>query len=51
MVHRLRADAELVRRKLARSREHAADLIKAGCVTCNGMPVKKPASGVSSFLF
>lgn len=48
MVHRFRADAELVRRKLARSREHAADLIKAGCVTCNGMPVKKPASVVSS---
>lgn len=44
MAPRLRADAELVRRKLARSREHAAELIKTGRVTCNGMPVKKPAS-------
>ena len=37
MAPRLRADAELVRRKLARSREHAAELIKTGRVTCKAI--------------
>jgi 23S rRNA (cytidine1920-2'-O)/16S rRNA (cytidine1409-2'-O)-methyltransferase len=43
---RSRLDAELVRRKLARSRQHAAELIGAGRVTVNGMPAQKPASQV-----
>lgn len=42
-----RLDAELVRRKIARSREHAVDLIKAGRVTVNGMAATKPATGVT----
>ncbi|MEX0429781.1 S4 domain-containing protein, partial [Nocardioides sp. DS6] len=33
---RLRLDAELVRRKLARSREHASELIAARRVTVAG---------------
>lgn len=41
-----RLDAELVARKLARSREHAQEMIKSGRVTVNGMLAKKPASGV-----
>ncbi|MGJ4107431.1 TlyA family RNA methyltransferase [Corynebacterium macclintockiae] len=41
-----RLDAELVARKIARSREHAQEMIKAGRVTVNGMLAKKPASGV-----
>lgn len=41
-----RLDAELVRRKIARSREHAQDMIKSGRVSVNGMLAKKPASGV-----
>jgi 23S rRNA (cytidine1920-2'-O)/16S rRNA (cytidine1409-2'-O)-methyltransferase len=43
---RSRLDAELVRRKLARSRQHAAELITAGRVTVNGMPAQKPATVV-----
>lgn len=43
-LHRL--DAELVRRKIARSREHAQEMIKDGRVTVNGMAAKKPATGV-----
>ena len=35
-VRRLRLDAELVRRGLARSREHASELIGAGRVSVNG---------------
>lgn len=46
MTTRSRLDAELVRRKLARSRQHAAELIGAGRVTVNGMPAQKPASQV-----
>jgi 23S rRNA (cytidine1920-2'-O)/16S rRNA (cytidine1409-2'-O)-methyltransferase len=43
---RSRLDAELVRRKLARSRQHAAELISAGRVTVNGLPAGKPATQV-----
>ena len=39
-----RLDAELVARKIARSREHAQEMIKAGRVTVNGMLAKKPAA-------
>ncbi len=42
-----RLDAELVKRKIARSREHAQEMIKAGRVTVNGMAALKPATGVS----
>lgn len=42
-----RLDAELVRRKIARSREHAVELIKDGRVTVNGMAATKPATSVT----
>ncbi len=45
---RLRLDAELVRRGLARSREHATELISAGRVTVAGAVATKPATGVST---
>jgi 23S rRNA (cytidine1920-2'-O)/16S rRNA (cytidine1409-2'-O)-methyltransferase len=45
---RLRLDAELVRRGLARSREHAAELIAAGRVTVGGARASKPATGVTT---
>lgn len=45
---RLRLDAELVRRGLARSREHASELILAGRVKVSGALASKPASGVST---
>ncbi len=48
MTRRLRLDAELVRRRLARSREHAAELIAAGRVTVGGTVAAKPATGVST---
>jgi 23S rRNA (cytidine1920-2'-O)/16S rRNA (cytidine1409-2'-O)-methyltransferase len=41
-----RLDAELVRRGLARSREHASELIAAGRVQLRGVPATKPATGV-----
>ncbi len=41
-----RLDAELVRRSLARSREHAVSLIAAGRVEVRGVVAAKPASGV-----
>ena len=44
---RLRLDAELVRRGLARSREHASQLIAAGRVSVNGGRAAKPATGVT----
>ncbi|MFL6062937.1 MAG: TlyA family RNA methyltransferase [Marmoricola sp.] len=44
---RLRLDAELVRRGLARSRDHAAELIGEGRVTVGGQRATKPATGVS----
>ncbi|WP_300683024.1 TlyA family RNA methyltransferase [Nocardioides sp.] len=45
---RLRLDAELVRRSLARSREHASELIAAGRVTVSGAVATKPATGVTT---
>jgi 23S rRNA (cytidine1920-2'-O)/16S rRNA (cytidine1409-2'-O)-methyltransferase len=47
MSRRLRLDAELVRRGLARSREQAADLIAAGRVAVAGQTAAKPASQVA----
>jgi 23S rRNA (cytidine1920-2'-O)/16S rRNA (cytidine1409-2'-O)-methyltransferase len=44
---RVRLDAELVRRGLARSREQAAELISAGRVSVGGQPAAKPATQVS----
>jgi len=44
----LRLDAELVRRKLARSREHASELIAARRVTVAGAVATKPATGVTT---
>jgi 23S rRNA (cytidine1920-2'-O)/16S rRNA (cytidine1409-2'-O)-methyltransferase len=43
---RQRLDAELVRRGLARSREHAAELITAGRVTVAGVRATKPATAI-----
>ena len=43
-----RLDAELVRRSLARSREHAVELIAAGRVQVRGVTATKPASGVDA---
>jgi 23S rRNA (cytidine1920-2'-O)/16S rRNA (cytidine1409-2'-O)-methyltransferase len=47
---RLRLDAELVRRGLARSREHAAELISARRVKVAGAVASKPATGVTTDL-
>ena len=41
-----RLDAELVKRKDARSREHAREMIQAGRVSVNGILATKPATGV-----
>jgi 23S rRNA (cytidine1920-2'-O)/16S rRNA (cytidine1409-2'-O)-methyltransferase len=41
-----RLDAELVRRGLARSRQHAGELIAAGRVEVHGVVARKPATGV-----
>ncbi|WP_129668156.1 TlyA family RNA methyltransferase [Phytoactinopolyspora endophytica] len=46
MAPRRRLDAELVRRKLARSREHAASLIADGRVRVGGLTASKPATSV-----
>ncbi|MDQ2839194.1 MAG: TlyA family RNA methyltransferase [Actinomycetota bacterium] len=46
MVRRIRLDAELVRRQLARSREQAAELVLAGRVQVRGTTATKPATGV-----
>ena len=48
MPRRLRLDAELVRRGLARSREHAAELIAAQRVKVAGVVATKPATGVTT---
>ena len=48
MARRARLDAELVRRSLARSREHAQSLIAAGRVTVAGQTATKPATGVEA---
>jgi 23S rRNA (cytidine1920-2'-O)/16S rRNA (cytidine1409-2'-O)-methyltransferase len=45
---RLRLDAELVRRGLARSREHAGELIAAGRVSVSGAVAGKPATAVTT---
>ncbi|MFI1886766.1 TlyA family RNA methyltransferase [Streptomyces jumonjinensis] len=47
-VARRRLDAELVRRSLARSREHAAQLIAAGRVTVGGNVATKSATQVET---
>jgi len=48
MVRRSRLDAELVRRGLARSREHAVTLIAEGRVAVAGRAATKPATGVDA---
>ena len=48
MPRRLRLDAELVRRGLARSREHANELVAAGRVKVAGALATKPATGVTT---
>jgi 23S rRNA (cytidine1920-2'-O)/16S rRNA (cytidine1409-2'-O)-methyltransferase len=48
MPRRLRLDAELVRRGLARSREHAAELIATKRVKVDGAVASKPATGVTT---
>jgi len=45
---RLRLDAELVRRGLARSREQASELIAAGRVSVNKAVAGKPSTGVTT---
>ncbi|WP_127126103.1 TlyA family RNA methyltransferase [Georgenia sp. SYP-B2076] len=46
MARRVRIDAELVRRGLARSRQHAGELLAAGHVLLDGEVVTKPARQV-----
>jgi 23S rRNA (cytidine1920-2'-O)/16S rRNA (cytidine1409-2'-O)-methyltransferase len=46
MVRRSRLDAELVRRGLARSREQAAELVRAGRVRVAGSTASKPATAI-----
>ena len=46
MTTKLRLDAELVRRGLARSREHARELVDAGHVRVAGIVATKAATGV-----
>ena len=48
MPRRLRLDAELVRRGLARSREHAGELITGGRVSVSGAVAGKPATAVTT---
>ena len=45
---RTRLDAEMVRRGLARSREHAVDLIESKLVLVRGIPASKPATAVDA---
>ena len=45
---RLRLDQELVRRGLARSREHASELVAARRVKVSGVVAQKPATGVTT---
>lgn len=49
-ARRLRLDAELVRRGLARSRDHASELIGAGRVKVSGVIATKAATGVTTDL-
>jgi 23S rRNA (cytidine1920-2'-O)/16S rRNA (cytidine1409-2'-O)-methyltransferase len=46
MARKARLDAELVRRGLARSRQHAADLIDDGKVRVGGLPAHKVSTAV-----
>lgn len=46
VARRARLDVELVRRGLARSREHAADLLGSGRVSVGGQPAAKAATAV-----
>lgn len=46
MVRRQRLDAEMVRRDLARSRKHAAELVAQGHVTVGGRPATKASTQV-----
>src|SRR4051812_22895510 len=48
MPRRLRLDAELVRRGLAGSREHASELIAGGRVKVNGAVAGNPATAVTT---
>ena len=48
MPRRLRLDAELVRRGLARSRDHAAELIADGRISVSGAVAGKPATAVTT---
>jgi 23S rRNA (cytidine1920-2'-O)/16S rRNA (cytidine1409-2'-O)-methyltransferase len=48
VTRRVRLDAELVRRGLARSRDHAAGLIEAGSVTVGGTVATKAATQVGT---
>lgn len=48
MTARRRLDAELVRRGVARSRDHARELIEAGRVTVGGQAATKPATQVET---
>ncbi|MDA3650262.1 TlyA family RNA methyltransferase [Saccharopolyspora indica] len=48
MPRRARLDAELVRRGLARSREHASELVEAGRVSVRGMVARKSATAVET---
>jgi len=47
-ARRLRLDAELVRRGLARSRDHAGELVATGRVKVSGAVAAKPATGVTT---
>jgi 23S rRNA (cytidine1920-2'-O)/16S rRNA (cytidine1409-2'-O)-methyltransferase len=47
MGRRARLDVELVRRGLARSRDHAAELVAQGRVRVSGVTATKPATGVN----
>jgi 23S rRNA (cytidine1920-2'-O)/16S rRNA (cytidine1409-2'-O)-methyltransferase len=48
VARRLRLDAELVRRGLARSREQAGELVHAGRVKVSGVVATKPATAVTT---
>ncbi|WP_070378692.1 TlyA family RNA methyltransferase [Rhodococcus sp. WMMA185] len=48
MARRARVDAELVRRGLARSREHAQELIASGRILISGVAATKPATAVEA---